>query len=299
MIGMPRSGSSVMAEAFSLQEELGWISNYVHRLPEMPWLSALNRLSLDPRWGWALRGKKKQDSRFVTLLRYFLPYAGDNYRFWRRLCGERMLWQYMEGETAEASVRRTLPPYMERLLKYQRRRRLFAKLNGPPRMTYFASIFPGASFVHVLRDRSAVVASPMRFTVWRKGGGLNKPWWRPLPQADVDVWTSHGGTPAALAAIQWRRVVEQTWREHHVLPETPFAQVRYEDFVSRPHETVSRLFAELGLSDSPCVHRYLDRVSAPRSMNYKFRSQLSPAEIESIERITGVTASTAGYTFDD
>lgn len=297
MFGMPRSGSTVISEAFSMHEDLGFISNYVHRLPMFPQLSILNRVSFIPSIGWFMRGKKKQDSRIAAALRRLLPYPGDNYTLWRYLCGEKMLWEYLDHETAGPEVRSRVREYAQRLLRHQGRPRLYEKLNGPPRMVYLSSIFPNASFIHVIRDPRAVVASMKKFKPWISGGGLERPWWNPLPAEDLRVWEEHGKTASAIAAIQWRRVVEMTWREHETLNSSRFAEVRYEDFVNRPHETISRIFREMGLSECGDAHRYIDSVSAPRNMNFKFRKQLDRDEIDSIERITAVPAEKAGYRF--
>jgi hypothetical protein len=88
VIGMDRSGTSVISEIMSLHGDLGWISNYNHRFRQLPQLSLLNRITQIPHVGWYLRGKKRQDKMVSSRLRKYLPYCDEgDYTLWTQLCG--------------------------------------------------------------------------------------------------------------------------------------------------------------------------------------------------------------------
>jgi hypothetical protein len=238
MIGMPRSGTTVLSEAVSLHEELGWFSNYLSYFPFLPWVSLLDRISN-------------------------LSVAGG--------C-------------------------IDKVLTLQSKSRFFTKLTGPPRIFYLNSLFEGAFYVHVVRDPRAVVSSLIEAPFWKTRGGLVRPWWlKGLTKKDVDEWNRTGGSAVALNAIQWRRVVESTWEEKDLIPPERYLELRYEDFVEKPHRILRLIFERLQLKDSTEAHRYISTIGRIRNMNYKYKRHLTQNDISLVCEITSKTAEQAGY----
>lgn len=297
IIGMDRSGTSVISEAISLHPELGWLSNYLHRWPSFPAISFFNRFTAIPNFGWYLRGKKRQQKGGMAVLRKLLPYAGEGYLVWERLCGDKFVWDFLMGQAATEEEKLGAIKYMGAVLWWQGKKRLFAKLTGPPRIGYLTSIFPEASFIHVIRDPRAVTASLLRVSFWKEGGGYEKPWWTGLPEEDLQVWEASGKSPIALAAVQWRRVVERTWKEKEALAPERFLEIRYEDFVEEPHDVIRAAFIKNGLPDSENAHNYISRIGKTKNMNYKYKEYFRPDEIALVERVTFETAKRARYSF--
>lgn len=295
MIGMPRSGTSIISEAFSLHEDLGWFSNYVHRMPSIPLLALYDRVSFLSSAGWRLRGKKQQGKSLRAFARRFLPYAGDGYKLWHRLCGDDFVWTHMQNETADDETRDRTRSYVRSILAYQGKKRLFTKINGPGRITFLSSIFPDASFVHIIRDPRATVSSLLKVSFWRRGRGLETPWWKGLPEEHVEEWISAGKSPAALAAVQWKYITENIWKEAEGLNRNRFIEVRYEDFVEDQHGVINNMFDTLGFCRSAEADKYLAAIGAAKNMNHKYKQNLTQADIQSIENITRATAGKAGY----
>ena len=100
VIGMPRSGTTVISQAISVHEDLGWFSNYFEWVPFSPEISLLTRLTSLPKIGSYLIGKKKQDSRISGFIRRFLPYCTEAYPVWRRYCSERFELNYLLSQFA-------------------------------------------------------------------------------------------------------------------------------------------------------------------------------------------------------
>ena len=114
---------------------------------------------------------------------------------------------------------------------------------------------------------------------------------------DLEEWENHGKTPAALGAVQWKRVVELTWKEKELLKPTNYIEIRYEDFVMTAHDIMHELVTNIGLADSAEVHQYLSSFGEIKNMNYKFSHNLTDDEVNVIETITEKVAAKAGYSF--
>lgn len=119
-----------------------------------------------------------------------------------------------------------------------------------------------------------------------------------MPKEYIQELEDCGKSPAALGAMQWKRVVELTWEERLLLPPEQFIEIRYEDFVQDPYSILRDVFKFLELDDSVEAHQYLSTFGDIRNMNYKFCENLTAEEIGVIERITAHTAHEAGYIFE-
>jgi len=175
VIGMPRSGTTVISEAISLHEEFGWISNYLTKFPNYIWISMLNRLCFIPKIGIYIRGRKPQTNNLNSFFRKFFPYPSEAYNIWEIFLGKKFRNDYLFGKVATEEERKNVIEYFKKVLKYQGKKRLFVKLTGPPRIQFLTSIFPDAYFIHIIRDPRAVVNSLLKVKFWREGGGLERP----------------------------------------------------------------------------------------------------------------------------
>lgn len=181
LIGMGRSGTTVLAEAISIHKDLGWISNYLQIFPSLPYLSFLNKLVDIPFLGFYLRGKKRQSEGLINFIRRFLPYCTENYNIWEKFCGKKFSFDYLAHQKASKAEKEAIIKYIQILLRFQRKKRFFAKFTGPPRICFLQSIFSDAYFIHVIMDPRAVVNSLLKVKFWQEGGGLKRPWWGGLP----------------------------------------------------------------------------------------------------------------------
>ena len=299
MIGMGRSGTTAISEALALHNDLGWFSVYIEHFPSLPCLALMDRISDIPKIGWYLRGKKKQNEGLISLVRKYLPYPSETYSVWERFCGEKFSFDYLIGQTASEEEMKNITNYIHTILRYQGKRRFFAKFTGPPRIHYLNSIFPDAYYIHMVRDPRAVISSLINFwKEWKELGGLERPWWRNgLPDEYVREWEESGRSTIVLAAVQWKRVVELTWEEKRLVPPKNYMEIKYEDFVDNPHHVLSMVFERNALEDSLLAHRYISSIGKLRNMNLKYKKYLSSEDIDIVEKITGDTAKRAGYDF--
>ena len=268
-VGCPRSGTTVIFEAASRHERLGWPTNYSEMLPAVPALNLLRRV-LDNQW-WAVTGRKRQHGRTVFGNRY-LPQPDEAYRFWNTHAGASFAGNYLQDEAASDAVVARVRDAVSKTLFWQGRARFSAKLTGPTRMHFLHSIFPDARFVHIVRDGRAVVRSLLRVGFWREGGGLERPFWQGgLGENDIRQWQDAGSDPGILAAMQWKKIIEVAWAERESLDAGQYLEVRYEDFVADPHGVLRGIFAFSQLDDSQRAHEYVTRGPELRNRNLRGR----------------------------
>ncbi len=297
LIGMGRSGTTVLAEAISIHKDLAWISKYLEILPSFPQISIIHKLVDIPYVGVYLRGKKRQQKGLINFFRKFLPYCVENYSIWEKFCGRKFLFDYLAHQKATEKEKVIIRDYIQKILKYHGKKRFFAKFTGPPRICYLQSIFPDAYFIHVIRDPRAVVNSLLKVRFWCEKGGLERPWWDGLPEVYLQEWERRDKSPVALAAIQWKRVVTLTWEEKQYVFPGHFIEVSYEDFVENPHEILTEIFNRVGLSNPPEPHKYISSIGKLKNMNYKYKQDLNENDIKIIEEITQEIATQVGYDF--
>lgn len=292
-IGMPRSGTTVVFENFSMHEQLGWLSNYSARLPHWP-VANVARLALDNAV-WSLRGRKQQYGPHSLMLSV-LPKPQEAYPFWQTYCGADFLWEFnLRPDALDDAGRDALRRMLHKTLVYQGRSRFSAKLTGPSRIGYLRSIFPDAMFVHVIRDGRAVVDSLLRVSFWRDKGGLERPFWRnALSEAQIGEWERSGKNPAALASYQWLNVITSTRNEAAGIGRDHYVEVKYEDFVSDPGPVLRRLYEWCGLEISDKLAGELKSIARLKNMNSKYLER-PEAEIKEMDRIMGVQLAGLGY----
>lgn len=267
-IGMPRSGTTILFEAFARHPALAWPSKYTNAWPRLPWLNFTRVLGVE--------GRKAQYAQ-TPLGNRFLPIPSEAYVFWNTVAHPQFGRSYLSGVAPDAATRKRVAGAVERLVRWQRRPRFAAKVTGPPRMGFLSAIFPDAIFVHMVRDGRAVVHSLMRVGFWRNKGGMTAPFWSggpPLPA--LDDWQRSDRDAGVLAALQWNHVVGLARQEAAALPAGRFLETRYEDFVAQPVAEVQRLLIECGLEESPDVERYIVRGVSLPNMNQKFRKDFPP-----------------------
>lgn len=94
-IGVPRSGTSIIFEAFSVQEDLSWFPNALETFPEFPIVAISQRISSL----FGARGAKKQINK-QSKLKNILPHPAECYEIWESCCGKKFLNDYLVGQIA-------------------------------------------------------------------------------------------------------------------------------------------------------------------------------------------------------
>lgn len=248
IIGVPRSGTTVIFEEFAKHPDLAWLSNYSGSYPHWPSVNLLRRLFDNKHL--ALRGKKDQFGD-VSWFNEYIPRPHESYPFWNVNGRAGFDRSFLLGETASDAEKHRLQKAMESTRRYQGRRQITAKLTGPGRIGYLNSVWPNVFVIHVIRDGLDVVRSLLGVNFWVRNGGLDELWWHGSGLEDLyDQWLSDSKDPAVLAAMQWRAIIEATRREAAEHLGQRYQEVRYEDFLREPQKCIKQLYDAVGLASN-------------------------------------------------
>ena len=255
-----------MFETFAAHEDVGWFSNWFDRCPKAPLISVLSRLA-DFEW---FRGHKKQDFQ-KTPTRRFQVIPEETYVIWEVYGRKSFTSDYLLDVEATDEEKQRLRGLVAKVLTYHGKKRFANKLTGPLRISYLNSVFPDALFVHIIRDGRAVVHSLMHVDFWKEKSGFAKPFWdNGLSEKYLCEWEKYDRSPLALAAVQWRNVIELGRKESDRLSRDQYLEIRYEDFVLDPGDATQKLNAFCSLSPSETQRQYLATQVGVKDMNTKY-----------------------------
>ncbi len=245
-IGVPRSGTTITFEQFAAHEDLAWLSNYARAFPRFAPVNLLRRL-VDNKLV-QIKGKKNQFNEEPWINRY-LPRPDESYEFWNAHACEGFDRAFLLDTDATPAEAARLRKAVTAIGRYQGRPRVTAKLTGPGRIRYLNSVWPKMRVVHVIRDGVAVTRSLLNVQFWEKGGGFTTPWWTGgVTDEEFARWQQAGAEPGALAALQWRRIIETTRSEAAEFLGDRYIEVKYEEFMSAPRQSLRDLYERLDFS---------------------------------------------------
>jgi hypothetical protein len=291
-IGVPRSGTTILFEVFARHEGLAWLSNYSRLAPKFPVINVARRI-FDNRH-WRILGQKNQYGR-MSFLNKLVPRPDESYEFWNAYLGDGFSREFSPHIEHDSSQVLAIRDAMKKTAGYQNRRQMSSKMTGPARIAFLTEIFPHARFVHVIRDGMSVVHSLLNVEFWRKGGGLENPWWQGvLTESDLLLWNDSDRNSAVLAALQWKRIIANARREAEQLQKGHYCEIRYEDFVVDPTAQIERILTMTQLDPSPGVNAYL-RDSLDILDRGKRYLEMRPSDIESAVRAMQPLYGELGY----
>jgi hypothetical protein len=275
VVGSGRSGTTVLYEILAGHPDLGWISNVADRRPEFPTTSLLTRLH-----PWTV-GKRLPFGRLIP---------SEAYGLWNfcRPVDPQHDHPLTEQDASESEVSRTRRLVDQHMRFHGRGRFLNKNTRNTRRLRYLNRIFPDALFVHVLRDPRAVVSSMSRVAFWRQ-----MPVWCRDGATPARV-TAEGGDHVALAAELWKAEVACALDHSGVIPGNRYLELRYEDFMADPVTVLQALCRFAGLPWCRPFEAHV-RTFELRSQNFKFSSDFSTPQLQTINEITGALACQLGY----
>jgi hypothetical protein len=139
------------------------------------------------------------------------------------------------------------------------------------RMAHLADMFPGAGFIHIVRDPMAVIPSTIR--MWDIVAKENK--------------LKSGGTIPGVKAVAevLDQFLEQVDKEKHCLEPGRFTEVRFENLESDPEGTVKEIYGDLGLEFSAEFEKALGNYLSGIKDYTKNQYELSREEGDIIRKV--------------
>jgi hypothetical protein len=280
IISVGRSGSTLLHHVLCEHPDAAWLSWLCRIFPARPAVNGVYMRTLD------VPGLRAVLRRLI--------YPGEWYGFWESCwpgfaasCRDPNASDVTERVRAKAlrAVAQTVTP---------RRRRFIAKITGWPRVGFLQAVFEDARFVHIVRDGRPVVSSLLQVDWWRGWQGPSNWRWGDLTPSQAAEWERHDRSFVALAAIQWKILMDATERARQLVEEDRFLEVRYEDLCANPPATLRTIADFCELRWTP---RFARRVAGYQieNQNHKWRAALDDQQREVLERCLAEHLARYGY----
>ncbi|HXV59091.1 MAG TPA: sulfotransferase [Vicinamibacteria bacterium] len=290
VMGTGRCGLTPLMQLIAYHPDFAWPSNYHKRFPRRYPVALLSRLVDLP----VLRGRLKFASYF--------PKHDESYPMWNHLFyGFAKPIRDLVAEDVSPLTLRRFERAVTDIAKWQGKRRFVAEYSGWSRIDFFKAIFPGAKFIHIVRDGRAVANSLTHVEWWQGWEGVYK-WRWGIPEPDLlEKLRQYDHSFVALAGIHWTLLIRNIVAKSRMLPARDFHLVRYEDLVANPRETARACIRFAGLDDdSPRFLKHLDSVEIVNANESQLRipswkSNLTPAQIDMLNDICGESLEFFGY----
>jgi len=283
MVGSGRCGSTIIFEALSVHEDVGWLSNYNKLLPIFDIVSVMPRIYNLPFFNRLSRGEKKQYNQGENFLNLLRPIPFECFIKWNLMCNE-FEWTFLKDKTATDKEKRKVRKTVRNILYWQNKKRFVAKYTGPTRMTFIKSIFPDAVFIHIKRNPIAVVYSLLNVDFWQKYGKTRPRWKDGLPENWQEEWENYNKSPLALTAIQYRTIMQICEQEKQNLNSDDYKEFRYEDFIERPQDIMSEILTVSDLPKSAKIEEFIKQHNYTNG-NQKHLDRISEEEKNMVEQI--------------
>jgi hypothetical protein len=249
IVGPHRSGTTLLYNMLSRHPDVGYFNIANRRFPSFPLLAHIityfgmpdQPMESQPIWD----------------------------RFWN--CEHDEMGANDASPEAVSWYRKTV----KRVLQLRNAKRFLAKY---PRLTlrldWIDAVFPGALFVHIIRDWRAVVNSTLvrRHQRESKGGG----WYGDR----IPGWKEMGDLPPEIVAGRQYHYLTKTLESKETNYPGRFIKVYYTKLCKYPVETIRYIADKCDLSWTEDFEKGIRRDL--QSMNYKWRTQLDPSKIEKV-----------------
>jgi len=188
-LGMPRSGTTLISEYFSMHKDFAWITNYHEKFKGLFLLNLLVPLSINRYWN--ISGQKKQYQN-VGFLNKIKVTPTEAYDFWEYQVGDKINFSLdaVLSDLDEKQIHR-IRRNLSFLRKMQFKKHLAFKFTEPTRLSLLTKIFPEAEIIYVERDYLDCISSLLNVNFWRNAD-LVKPWWNiSLKEVDNRTYKSY------------------------------------------------------------------------------------------------------------
>lgn len=270
VVGCPRSGTTLLQRMLDNHPDLA-VANDSHFIPlavrdvpvgvDPPLTAELVEWVRTYRRFYRLGLTDEQVDEAATCATTYAGFVGALYSTYARVRGKRL-----GGEKT--------PDYVKRL----------PRLHG---------LFPGARYIHIIRDGRDVALSALEWATEGKGPGK------------LALWDDE---PVAVCALWWSSMVVLGRRDGAALGPAVYREVGYERLVDDPKSQLAELAAFLDVPDSPSManfHEGRTRPATGRSAKSawlpatsglrSWQSAMPPRELSLFEALAGDLLAEVGY----
>lgn len=283
-LGVPRAGTTIISEIIFQHNTLAWVSNYQEKFPTKVDINRLRPI-LDNKL-WQLRGQKDQLNKVPFYNKYaFKP--SESYGFWNTLTSSHIDFSrdFLLGQKIHEKEKKEIRLFFEKMVKYQRRKRLAFKITGPSRIEFLSSIFPDACFIEITREPFSNIRSLLKVPFWEELG-KKRLWWKgAYNESEMQQAEEWKNQSALLTAMQYKKIREITQQEIEQTGVSHYT-IAFEEFIQNPAKEVNKLLDYVGLSRDQGVDSYMKK-NEIYNRNIDSKAFFSPEEQVEINKIIG------------
>lgn len=278
--GTGRSGTTIFNQMFSEHPNLAWLTRLTSDFPSKLFLNRYFMRAIDyPLVGGILKK---------------LSYRGEFYGFLDYYCnGFSAPCRDLFAEDVTNPTKEKFRKALTEMLT-PKRNRLVVKITGWPRMGYLREIFEDAKFIHILRDGRSVVNSALSQEWWWGWRGPENWRWGQLSPSHRQEWEEHNKSFVALAAIQWKILMDAFEEAEKTLSSDNYLVIKYEDFCCEPVEIMKKAMEFCELEWTKTFEDSIKKFTL-RSANYKWKEDFNQKQQEILEAVLSDYLKKYGY----
>ena len=281
IVGVPRSGTTLLYDLMAFHPDLAFFSQLdlkemlSEKFMEFEYLR--RRIFEIRRWLFSRDGF---EVRITTS--FEMPHEFG--LFWNKWIEKSWARAYDVNESSRKGLRAGVIKVLE---KKKKKRFLSKDPTHSIRIEYLNEVFPGAIFVNIIRDALPVGASMIR-VIYKNPNGYFGLSLKNNNQMDFDLFERH--------ARQWIEVNNEIQEVFLLgLDKNQHYDVKYEDLVSNPRQTINDIFKFCQLDDYDIFDKGFRRISDQGEIqlistnlftaNKKYKEELTELEIKKIKDI--------------
>jgi omega-hydroxy-beta-dihydromenaquinone-9 sulfotransferase len=287
LVGAGRSGTTLLYKLLCLHPGVAYISNFENRWASFP-PGLANRVVAHripaKRATWFGRGG---NAYFLNRpwLKKAMPTPNEGESIFQR-CGLPLT--PAPGYVPTPATTRCLRERFERIRRGSGAEVLVSKRTANNRrIPQLEHIFPGAKYVHLVRDGREVTQSLATVEWWDD----HTVWWDGRKARDIE---QGGEDRLALCARNWVREVNELERQLDVVPASSRIDLRFERLLQQPMVELERVIAFLEL---PWTQPYGAVIESLRlhPVDSRWNRDWSPQQLETVLREAKSTLDSLGY----
>lgn len=285
IVGTGRCGSTLLVDMLARHPEVGFISNLEEKFPTVPRLGRYNNF-LYRRLPTRFTGESSP---------HFIPAEGWRVQAARISPAITATTRDLVASDATPWLAARYRRFFASRAAYQRRPVFLHKYTGWPRARFIQAALPEAKFVHIVRDGRAVANSFLQMPWWGGYAGPNEWPWGPLPDAYEREWQSSNRSFVVLAGINWKLLIDAHEQAEAAVAPDSWLNVRYEDFLDAPRETLLQLLDFMALEHNSEFERGLARHEIRVGRKRAFEQDLDGDDVRRLESSLADHLSRWGY----
>ncbi|PKD21128.1 hypothetical protein APR41_11985 [Salegentibacter salinarum] len=252
ILGPGKSGTTLLNDILALHQDLFWVSTYLNKYPNHPWLSLLNNFQTIGVIEKFTRSRQK------------FPRPAESFPFWAHYIRN---FRFNPKNFNEQDILNAQDA-VKKINRYQIGERFITKLTGPSRWRFLEEIFDNPYIIWLDRDPKAVIASFYSYK-WKY---KNQPEiFKKKEKAElIKEYVTYYNN------LQIDKVNLRRFR---------YCEVYYEDLVDNPAVFLAKLCNFLELEYSKSFKQKVNTWGILKKTNSKYQKIFTPQEISLIENL--------------